>query len=76
MNEDEILITGMEAGFCLKNSSNYHISFNTSKQKTAIWNGQITINSLLAVSLSWDKKGNEKINHLKYSIGGLYTIFP
>lgn len=52
MNEDEILITGMEAGFCLKNSYNYQISFNMSKQKTAIWNGQITINVLLAVSLS------------------------
>lgn len=51
MNE-EILITGMEAGFCLKNSSNYQISFNMSKQKTAIWNGQIIINFLLAVSLS------------------------
>lgn len=52
MNEDEILITGMEADFCLKNSNNYQISFSMSKQKTAIWNGQITINFLLAVSIS------------------------
>lgn len=52
MNEDENLITGIEADFCLKNSYNYQISFNKSKQKTAIWNGQITINVLLAVSLS------------------------
>lgn len=36
MNEDEILITGMEADFCLKNSNNYQISFSMSKQKTAI----------------------------------------
>lgn len=36
MNEDEILITGIEAGYCLKNSYNYQISFNMSKQKTAI----------------------------------------
>lgn len=52
MNEDEILITGMEADFCLKNSNNYQISFSMSKQKTAIWNGQIPINFLLALSIS------------------------
>lgn len=52
MNEDEILIIGMEGGFCLKNSDNYQISFSMSKQKTAIWNVQITINFLLAVSFS------------------------
>lgn len=51
-NEDEILIGGLEASFCLKNSNNYQFSFNVSKQKTVIWNGYIAINILLTVSLS------------------------